>query len=147
MSSFRFESALAYAARFHAGQRRKGTRIPYIAHPLAVASIVLEYGGNEDEAIAALLHDVITLIQETENKNYADASGLATKFFDGLRQEVANTPPSGLKSSLQSALSQRDAVTAALAKGDPKAHDLLEQMLVDFSQNVTNPDSGSQSKN
>jgi (p)ppGpp synthase/HD superfamily hydrolase len=59
MSSFRFESALAYAARFHARQKRKGTRIPYIAHPLAVASIVLEYGGKEDEAIAALLHDVI----------------------------------------------------------------------------------------
>lgn len=59
MGSFRFEFALAYAARFHAAQRRKGTRIPYIAHPLAVASIVLEYGGKEDEAIAALLHDVI----------------------------------------------------------------------------------------
>jgi (p)ppGpp synthase/HD superfamily hydrolase len=59
MSSFRFESALAYAARFHAVQRRKGTRIPYISYPLAVASIVLEYGGKEDEAIAALLHDVI----------------------------------------------------------------------------------------
>ena len=59
MSSFRLESALAYSARFHAKQQRKGTRIPYIAHPLAVASIVLEYGGNEDEAIAALLHDVI----------------------------------------------------------------------------------------
>lgn len=42
----------------HAGQRRKGTRRPYIAHVLGVASIVLAYGGDEDEAIAALLHDV-----------------------------------------------------------------------------------------
>jgi GTP pyrophosphokinase len=39
------------------GQKRKGTRIP-ISHPLAVASLVLEYGGSEDEVIAALLHDV-----------------------------------------------------------------------------------------
>ena len=59
ISSTRFESALAYATRFHAGQHRKGTSIPYISHPLGVASIVLEYGGTEDEAIAALLHDVI----------------------------------------------------------------------------------------
>ncbi len=55
----RFSEALVYAARIHAGQSRKGTRIPYISHPLAVASIALEHGANEDEAIAALLHDAI----------------------------------------------------------------------------------------
>ena len=54
-----FETALVYAARFHAKQLRKGTRVPYIAHPLAVASTVLEHGGTQNEAIAALLHDVI----------------------------------------------------------------------------------------
>jgi hypothetical protein len=97
--------------------------------------------------LCQLQAQLVILIQETENKNYADASGLSSKFFDGLRQEVANTPPSGLKSSLQSALSQRDAVTAALAKGDPKAHDLLEQILVDFSQNVIKTDSETESKN
>lgn len=57
--SSRFEEALVFAAQLHAQQRRKGTSIPYIAHLLAVASLVLEYGGNEDEAIAALLHDAI----------------------------------------------------------------------------------------
>ena len=41
----------------HAGQVRKGTEVPYVAHLLGVASIALEYGANEDEAIAALLHD------------------------------------------------------------------------------------------
>ena len=55
----RFEDALVFAARLHAEQTRKGTQIPYIAHLLAVAAIVLEYGGNEDEAIAALLHDAV----------------------------------------------------------------------------------------
>jgi (p)ppGpp synthase/HD superfamily hydrolase len=58
VSAQRFGKALAYAAEMHAGQKRTGTRIPYISHPLAVASLVLEYGGGEDEVIAALLHDV-----------------------------------------------------------------------------------------
>src|SRR5436190_10063419 len=55
----RFEDALTYATRLHADQVRKGTGIPYIAHRLAVASIALEHGADEDEAIAALLHDAI----------------------------------------------------------------------------------------
>jgi GTP pyrophosphokinase len=55
--SARFEDALQYAARLHASQTRKGTDTPYIAHLLAVTAIVLEHGGDEDEAIAALLHD------------------------------------------------------------------------------------------
>ncbi len=55
--SGRFEEALAFAARLHAGQVRKGTQVPYISHLLAVASIVLQHGASEDEAIAALLHD------------------------------------------------------------------------------------------
>lgn len=52
-----FEEALQYAVVIHAGQTRKGTAIPYLAHLLGVASIALEYEANEDEAIAALLHD------------------------------------------------------------------------------------------
>lgn len=55
--SERFESALVYATRLHARQKRKGSGIPYISHLLGVCSLVLEYGGDEDQAIAALLHD------------------------------------------------------------------------------------------
>ncbi|MEX2303599.1 MAG: HD domain-containing protein [Bryobacterales bacterium] len=55
----RFDQALSYASRLHRGQRRKGADIPYVAHLLAVASLVLEHGGDEEEAIAALLHDSI----------------------------------------------------------------------------------------
>lgn len=55
----RFEEALIFATRLHANQVRKGTTIPYIAHLLAVAGIVLEYGATEDEATAALLHDAV----------------------------------------------------------------------------------------
>jgi len=53
----RFEQALVYAARLHARQQRKGSGVPYIAHLMAVSALVLEAGGDEDEAIAALLHD------------------------------------------------------------------------------------------
>jgi len=53
----RFDQALHYAALIHAGQLRKETEIPYLAHLLGVASIALEYGANEEEAIGALLHD------------------------------------------------------------------------------------------
>lgn len=55
----RFDQALGYASRLHRGQHRKGAEIPYVAHLLAVTSLVLEHGGSEDEAIAALLHDAI----------------------------------------------------------------------------------------
>lgn len=57
--SNRFSEALTYAAELHATQLRKGSGVPYIAHLLGTASIALEYGANEDEAIAALLHDAI----------------------------------------------------------------------------------------
>ena len=55
----RFHEALDYAVRLHAAQRRKGSDTPYFAHLLSVTAIVLEHGGDEDEAIAALLHDAI----------------------------------------------------------------------------------------
>ena len=55
----RFDEALHYATAHHALQLRKGTPIPYAAHLLAVASLVLEMHGSEDEAIAGLLHDVV----------------------------------------------------------------------------------------
>jgi (p)ppGpp synthase/HD superfamily hydrolase len=55
--SERFQDALSLAGELHAGQTRKGSRVPYIAHLLGVAALVLEDGGDEDEAIAALLHD------------------------------------------------------------------------------------------
>jgi GTP pyrophosphokinase len=54
-----FEEALTLAVRLHASQVRKGTAVPYIAHLLAVASLVLEQGADEDEVIAALLHDAV----------------------------------------------------------------------------------------
>jgi (p)ppGpp synthase/HD superfamily hydrolase len=55
----RFLRAFSFAAEKHKGQTRKASTIPYIAHLMGVASLVLEAGGDEDLAIAALLHDVV----------------------------------------------------------------------------------------
>ena len=55
----RFRKAFTFAADKHSGQARKASTIPYIAHLMGVASLVLEAGGDEDLAIAALLHDVV----------------------------------------------------------------------------------------
>jgi (p)ppGpp synthase/HD superfamily hydrolase len=55
----RFRRAFLFAADKHARQTRKASTIPYIAHLMGVASLVLEFGGDEDMAIAALLHDVV----------------------------------------------------------------------------------------
>ena len=59
MLTDRFEEALAFAAQIHQGHSRKRSQVPYLSHLLSVAALVLEDGGSEDEAIAALLHDAI----------------------------------------------------------------------------------------
>ena len=55
--SDRYQQAFRYAADLHAGQERKGNGVPYLAHLMSVSALVLEHGGTEDQAIAALLHD------------------------------------------------------------------------------------------
>jgi (p)ppGpp synthase/HD superfamily hydrolase len=55
----RLQKAFRYAAEKHGGQARKGTAVPYLSHLMAVTSLVLEAGGDEGMAIAALLHDVV----------------------------------------------------------------------------------------
>jgi (p)ppGpp synthase/HD superfamily hydrolase len=57
MLTERFDQALVYASAVHRGHKRKGTEIPYLSHLMSVSALVLEAGGDEDMAIAALLHD------------------------------------------------------------------------------------------
>ena len=76
MLSERLSQALALAIEAHNGQFRKETTIPYIAHPMAVASIALEYGADEDQAMAALLHDAV----EDGGAKYAEV--IRSKFGD-----------------------------------------------------------------
>ncbi|MGE3274976.1 MAG: HD domain-containing protein [Vicinamibacterales bacterium] len=55
----RFDAALLLAHKVHRRQTRKQTSVPYMAHVMAVTALVLDYGGSEDQAIAALLHDAV----------------------------------------------------------------------------------------
>jgi (p)ppGpp synthase/HD superfamily hydrolase len=72
--SERLVEGLAVAARLHAGQRRKGSEIPYLSHLLGTCAIAMDYGAGEDEAIAALLHDAIEDVQPTEHARVAVAA-------------------------------------------------------------------------
>ena len=80
MLTERLAQALTLAIKAHDGQKRKGTDIPYVSHPMAVAAIALEHGADEDQAIAALLHDAVEdggapyapLIRQTFGDRVAD---------------------------------------------------------------------------
>ncbi len=94
--TYRFQDALIYAAQLHAKQARKGTNIPYISHLLGVASIALEHGADEDEAIAALLHDAIEdqggdVTRQEIRRRFGDR---VTEIVDGCTDaEVMPKPP------------------------------------------------------
>jgi (p)ppGpp synthase/HD superfamily hydrolase len=72
--SERLIQALQVAAQLHLGQVRKGTQFPYITHLLGTCAIALEFGASEDQAIAALLHDVIEDVEPTERARAAVAA-------------------------------------------------------------------------
>lgn len=84
MLSPRFEDALLYATRLHAAQTRKGSGVPYVSHLLAVASLVLEAGGDEDTAIAALLHDAAE-----DQGGLATLAEIRTRFGDAVADIVS----------------------------------------------------------
>jgi (p)ppGpp synthase/HD superfamily hydrolase len=94
----RLHQALDYAASAHSAQARKGTTIPYLSHPMGVASLVLENGGDEDEAIAGFLHDVL---EDCGGEHEAPiralfgdrVAGLVLDCTDGLPDEAGVKPP------------------------------------------------------
>jgi (p)ppGpp synthase/HD superfamily hydrolase len=82
--SGQFIDALAYATELHDGQTRKGTEIPYVSHLLAVCGLVLENGGGETEAIAALLHD-----GPEDRGGEATLADIRSRYGDGVADIVA----------------------------------------------------------
>lgn len=78
----RFQQAFALASQIHATQLRKGTPVPYVAHLMAVSGLVLEYGGDEDAAIAALLHDSV--------EDSSDGAAVAATIRDQFGDRVAD---------------------------------------------------------
>lgn len=93
----RYDRAVAYARVAHAQQLRKGGEIPYLYHLLGVSSLVLEFGGDEDQAIAGLLHDVIedcgaqhaAILRAEFGDRVADIVGACT---DGTKESKAAAP-------------------------------------------------------
>jgi len=81
----RFDDALAYASALHRSQTRKGTAIPYVSHLLAVAAIALENGADEDQAIAALLHDAVE-----DQGGLAQLAAIRARFGDEVAGIVAD---------------------------------------------------------
>lgn len=97
MLTQRFAQGLELAVRAHDGQVRKGTSIPYVAHPMGVASIALEYGADEDQAIAALLHDAVEdggahFEQEIRDRFGARVAGIVMGCTDGVPNAAGHKP-------------------------------------------------------
>ena len=87
----RFADALVWANQMHADQRRNGTDIPYYSHLMAVTSLVMENGGDADECIAALLHDVL------EDCKYVSRDDVAVRFGDRVADIVVGLSDADLK--------------------------------------------------
>jgi (p)ppGpp synthase/HD superfamily hydrolase len=79
----KFDTALYHASEVHTGQYRKGTRIPYLSHLLGTASIALEYGASETEAIGALLHDAVE-----DGGGISELNNIREKFGDEVAEIV-----------------------------------------------------------
>lgn len=98
MLSDRFDDALAYAAHAHREQKRKGSDTPYVAHLLAVCAIVLEHGGSEDQAIAAVLHDVVEdqggkpRLQDVDKRFGPRVASIVAACSDAVVEDVKKKP-------------------------------------------------------
>ncbi len=134
----RFDYAVTFARMSHGAQQRKGTTIPYISHLLAVAGLVLEMGGTEDQAIAALLHDAI---EDTGGVGVAMENAIRAQFGDDVARIVrANSdtdvkPKPPWRERKQAYLNslpgkQRDELLVSLAD---KLHN-ARSVLLDFRQ-------------
>jgi (p)ppGpp synthase/HD superfamily hydrolase len=130
MLTDRFSEALQLAERLHREQTRKGNDIPYVAHLLAVAATVLEYGADEDTAIAALLHDAVEdqggeATAELIRTRFGDrVAGLVLHCSDSVADRGASKAPwRERKESYISRLATADADFALIAAAD-KLHNL-----------------------
>jgi type II secretory pathway pseudopilin PulG len=85
-------------------------------------------GAQARNGLYRLQHELLAVVRQTNQKNYGQASTLSTAFFDSVRAELPRQADPKVKTALESILQQRDAVTSALAKGDPSALGLLQQL-------------------
>lgn len=123
--SSRFDEALAFAVDLHREQPRKGTGVPYVSHLLAVAALVLEHGGSEDQAIAALLHDAVEdqggrPTAERIRERFGD---LVAEIVDGCTDtDVSPKPPWRLRKEAYVARVRNEPVHVRLVSAADKLH-------------------------
>ena len=128
----RFDRALLYATHVHGGQVRKGSSTPYVAHLLAVAATVLEYGGDEDLAIAALLHDSVedqggkARLEDVRNR----FGERVARIVEACSDSLANTAKGERKAHWRE---RKDAYIAHLGTAD---EDILRVSLADKVHNA-----------
>lgn len=130
----RFEEALTFAAQLHAAQVRKGTAIPYLAHLLSVASIALEHGANEDEAIAALLHDAVedqggAPTRETISRRFGE--GVAAIVEECTDADIIPKPPWQARKEKYIAHIGEASASARLVSASDKLHN-ARAILLDY---------------
>lgn len=136
--------ALSDAIRYHGAQRRKSTSIPYISHPLAVCSLVLEAGGSPVEAAAALLHDTaediqiagmsgVDVLREIEVNHGAAVAAIVRACSDALPMAGQTKPPHAeRKRAYLAHLRSADASTLLVSAAD-KLHN-LRSILFDWER-------------
>ena len=124
----RFDRALAYASKAHRTQVRKGTRVPYVSHLLGVASIALENGADEDQAIAALLHDAV------EDQGGAVRLG---DIRDNFGDRVARIVDDCTDTDIEPKPPWRERKEAYIESLANKANDSLEVSIADKTHNAT----------
>jgi hypothetical protein len=88
---------------------------------------------------AKLLGDVLALEETVKNRNFGTAEQLTTRFFDAVRDETARTGDASLRTALTGIQAKRDAVTAALARTDPSASDVLHDIEVELRRALGYP--------
>jgi len=121
--SDRINHALAFAAKHHDRQVRKGTRLPYLTHPANVAIILTRYGQDDDTVVAGILHDVI---EDCVRENYTKemlAQRIADKFGMPVLDTVLsitqrNTDDAGVELSSDE---RREDYLSRLASADERA--------------------------
>ena len=132
----RFDAALRYATAHHAQQLRKGTPIPYAAHLLAVASLVLEMHGDEDEAIGALLHDVVEdgggpdALAYIERQFGANVADIVLSNSDSVTGEEPKAPWHERKRAYVAAFSHKSPAALRVSLAD-KLHN-ARSILIDY---------------
>ena len=116
----RFAAAVEWAVTLHADQVRKGTGVPYVAHLLEVAAIVLRDGGSEAEAIAALLHDAVEDAGVKPKQSKRRFGGKVARIVQACTETVDGELPTGRRGARRDASTWRARKTESLAKlGDP----------------------------